>query len=487
MTFEWIGAATLLAGGLSLLYGRHLAVVLLLVSTLLGAAAASVLTVLGSANLSPAHLLLGFVVLVAASGEHRRHALAAFVPPRPGAWLLLTLCYAVVLMLLMPRIMAGQTDVFGISRGDSGVDELTLTPLAPSSGNLTQTLYFIGDVACYAAFFAFARDHAGKRRVADAILLCAALNLGFALLDYITFFTGTGDYLGFMRNATYRIFDTAEVIGIKRLIGSFPEASAFASMTLALFAFTATLWLNGYRTMLSGPLCVLQAIALLLSTSTTAYVTLAIYLALLFCASVWRALRGRAGPIRLRALVVVPVAGGLIIALVMLHDGLSSAIYDMLDGLVFQKGSTDSALERGSWNLQALVNFIDSFGVGLGVGSVRASSSIVASLAALGVFGTLTYGLFIMGCIRAAGLDGHRESLAIREAAASACLALLIGGSISGTTIDLGLIFFACAGLASSPATLPSARRLMTDGRPSALRHAAPADLQEANGPGAPA
>ena len=95
--------------------------------------------------------------------------------------------------------------------------------------------------------YAFARDREGKRWIADALLACGCGNILFAGLDYLTYFTGTGDYLSFMRNATYRIFDTAEVIGLKRLIGSFPEASAFASTTLTLFAFSLTLWLNRYR------------------------------------------------------------------------------------------------------------------------------------------------------------------------------------------------------------------------------------------------
>lgn len=454
MSFEWIGAAGFVAGALCLLHGRRLAIFVFLVSTLFGAAAASVLTALGSANLPPSHLLLGFLMLIAMRGVHLRHALSAFAPSRAGVWLLLTLAYAIILVLFMPRIMAGATDVFSIARGENGVADLVLTPLAPASGNLTQTAYFIGDVACFAIFFAFARDRAGKRWMADALLFCGCVNILFAALDYVTFFTQTGDYLAFMRNATYRIHDTAEVVGLKRLIGSFTEASAFASMTLTLFAFCVTLWLNGYRPAFAGPLAFVLLLALILSTSTTAYVCLVIYLALVFTGSIWRALKGNAGRIRLQALIVTPLLICLALGAISLNASLADGIGEMLDQLVFQKGTTDSAVERGSWNIQALVNFVDSHGIGLGLGSVRASSSIVAALATMGIFGTLTYGWFVLRCLRAPREELHPESRAIREAAASACLALFISGAISGTTIDLGLIFFACAGLAAAPATV---------------------------------
>jgi hypothetical protein len=454
MSFEWIGAATFAAGILCLLHGRRLAIFVFLVSTLFGAAAASVLTALGSANLPPSHLLLGFLMLIAARGVHFQHVMDAFAPSRAGIWLLLTLCYAFIVVLFMPRIMAGATDVFSITRSDSGAAGLVLTPLAPSGGNLTQTAYFIGDVACYGIFCAFARDRAGKRWIADALLLCGCVNILFAALDYLTFFTQTGDYLAFMRNATYRIFDTAEVVGLKRLIGSFPEASAFASMTLTLFAFCVTLWLNGYRPALAGPVALVLLVALVLSTSTTAYVSLTIYLAIVFAGSMWRVLKGQASRIRVRALIATPLLACLAIGAISLDGTLTNAIDDLLNQLVFQKGTTDSAIERGSWNSQALINFLDSHGIGLGVGSVRASSFAVASLATIGVLGTLSYGLFFLRCLAAPREELDPESRAIREAAASACLSLFISGTLAGTTIDLGLMFFACAGLAAAPATL---------------------------------
>lgn len=450
MTFEWIGLATLVAGALSLIRGRRFALTVCIVATLLGAAAASVLTALGGANLPPAYLLLGFLVLVAVRPAHWPYLLRSLRWPSPGLWLLLTTAYACLAALFMPRILAGTTYVFTIARTDAGPG-LLLTPLAPVSGNLTQTVYFVGNLVCFAVFSAFSRDRAGKRWMADALIAAGCLNILFAVLDYATFFTGTAEALAFLRNAPYRMLDSAEVVGFKRLVGSFPEASAFAATTLALFAFVSTLWLNGYRARITGPLAGLLGAALVLSTSTTAYAGLVVYLGLVFAVSLVRLVSNRAAAPRIGFLLMGPILGTILACAVLLNDALTAAISDILQQLIFSKGSSHSAMERGSWNSQALVNFFDSYGLGVGVGSARASNVVIAVLANIGVLGALTYATFLVTCLRAPRAETDPEMRVIREAAASSCLGLFIAGCLAGTTIDLGLLFFICAALAATP------------------------------------
>ncbi len=453
MSFEWIGVATVLAGVLGLTYGRRLAIPLFLVSTLLGAAAASVLTGLGSANLPPSHVLLIFMCILAIQKPHRAFLRNAFSPRSGGVFLLLTAVYALVVAAFMPRLMAGLTDVFSIGRSDDGVSELVLTPLSPSSGNLTQSVYFIGNVACFAVFYAFARDGRGKIWIANGMIACGLLNIMFAAIDYVTFYTDTATYISFIRNASYTIHDTAEIVGIKRIIGSFTEASAFASITLALMAFSLTLWLNQYPSKIVGPLSFILFLALIFSTSTTAYVSVAVYALAVLIVSLMKTVRGGATTTRRRALVFIPACACLVVAAISADATLSNAVVDLIDQLVLQKGTTDSGLERGNWNSQALINFFDSYGIGLGVGSVRASSFLLAALATIGVLGSVTFCIFLISCLAAPRREGDPRSRSIKEAAASTCIALVISSSLVGTTVDLGLMFFACAGLAASPVT----------------------------------
>ncbi|GLS42682.1 hypothetical protein [Methylobacterium brachythecii] len=453
MTFEWIGLATLIVGLLGLVQSHRLAITACIAATLLGAAAASILTALGSANLPPAHVLLGFLMLIALRRPFAGRILEAYAWPQPGFWLLMTGLYATLAAVFMPRLFAGTSYVFTIARTDLGPG-LLLTQLAPVSGNLSQTAYFVADVLCFGVFYAFARDRKCHGWIVQAILIGGCLNIAFAALDYATFFTGTADFLAFMRNATYRMLDTAEVVGFKRLVGSFPEASAFATATLTFFAFTFSLWLDGYRSRIVGGLSLLLFLALVASTSTTAYAGLSVYLALVYLGSLGLLLYGRVGPARLAFLAFSPIVALILVGTINLHDTLTASISDILQQLIFMKGSTASAMERASWNSQALINFYDSYGLGVGPGSARASNIVIATLATIGIFGAFTYATFLVTCLVAPRFERDPDRRIVRKAAASACAALFISGCIAGTTIDLGLLFFICAALAATPVDL---------------------------------
>ncbi|MBX9932019.1 MAG: hypothetical protein K2Y56_10850 [Methylobacterium sp.] len=467
MTFEWIGLAAFILGCVGLAAGRGFSLVLFLVSTLLGAASAAILTVIGGANLPPAHLLLGFLFLLALSSPWRGVMAEAIAWPRPGFWLFVTVAYGVVTAVFMPRLFANATYVYTFARTDYGTG-LLLVPLGPVSGNITQTIYFVGDLLAYCVVTALACDDRGKIWVAKGLIVCGFANLAFAGLDYLTFFTGTADYLAFMRNAPYRILDTAEVIGIKRLVGSFPEASAFAGATLCLFAFTLTLWLEGYRSRLVAPLAALLLLALVASTSTTAYAGLALYLAFVYAASVLRLVFGTVTRMRVAFLIYAPVAFALLGCIVAIDDRSATFVGDALQQLVFLKGATASAAERATWNAQALTNFAETYGLGVGIGSARASNVAVAVLANLGIIGTITYGLFLVNTLTMPARDPAPHLHGIRQAAASACIAMIFAGLLAGTTIDLGLTFFICAALAATPAAEPASARLPSAPEPEA-------------------
>ena len=97
-------------------------------------------------------------------------------------------------------------------------------------------------------------------------------------------------------------------------------------------------------------------------------------------------------------------------------------------------------------------NFIDTFGFGVGNGSVRASSVLFGIPASLGIVGTLFFGMFLatafLGKPKPPGF-GHLDD-GFRQAAKYACLAWFIAGATSGAVIDLGLPFFAFAAFASA-------------------------------------
>jgi hypothetical protein len=446
MSIEIIGLIAALLGMVGLVVGSNFIVVVFVVSTLLGASAAFVLDFLGGAGVSPAHLLLIFLIVrVMNRPEFLRNAINSVAFPKAGFWLLITLIYSIFTAIAFPRWFSGMTDVFAVR-----TTTYSLEPLAPSTANFTQSVFFTADFICFFAFSGFLGANQGIRVLAKTALACAALNLAFGVLDLLTYWTNTTELLAFIRNTNYRMLNDTEVAGFKRIVGSFTEAASFGSMTLGYFAFCASLWLRGFHPRLTFALAALSLVALMFSTSTTAYVGLSILLLLLYLQSAYRLLFQQVP----RQTVVFLVAGPIIAVIAVVGMALNDAywlyIQNLLDTIVFNKLATDSGIERSAWIRQALQNFLYTSGFGAGNGSLRASSLLAAIVASLGAFGAFTYGGFFVRVIfssrQSLALDDYEY--AVTEAAKSSCLAWFITASIAGAFIDLGLHFFVFAALA---------------------------------------
>jgi hypothetical protein len=133
-----------------------------------------------------------------------------------------------------------------------------------------------------------------------------------------------------------------------------------------------------------------------------------------------------------------------------LNENSAAYIQDLLDTLVFNKLSTDSGIERSLWNTQGLQNFLDTYGFGVGNGSMRASSYPVSVLASLGLVGAVTVTLFLFSVLFSDTSVEDSDPLdeAFRQAAKYTCIAWLITETVSGALVDLGLPFFVFAALA---------------------------------------
>jgi O-Antigen ligase len=480
MTIELIGIIALLAGFVSLFFEPALIVSVFLCTSLLGSAGAFTLPALGDTNISPAHLLLGFLAIKLLSTADVRSKLADGMGfGRPGFWLLIIVIYSLISAYFMPRIFAGQTFIFPARTTGYSL------PLEPATANLTQSVYLLGDFICFILLYAYATTRARRRVLGTAALVCATLNLVFAALDLVTYFTNTAELLSFIRNANYGLLNDTELAGFKRIVGSFAEASAFGSMTVGLFAFTSRLWLLGVKPRLTLLLTILSFCALLFSTSTTAWVGLAGFLAVVYIETVLTAIRKPVNSQTMLFVIGAPIVVPILMFGIALNEDSAAYVQNLLDTLVFNKLSTDSGIERSSWNTQGLQNFLDTYGFGVGNGSMRASSYPVGVLASLGIVGAVTVTLFLVSVLFSdtSVEDSDPLDKAFRQAAKYTCVAWLITETVSGALVDLGLPFFVFAALAcAKPKTsevfmrqdeLPPLPRLsfMTESDRSPARH----------------
>ncbi|MEI4473739.1 hypothetical protein [Frigidibacter sp. MR17.24] len=447
MSIEPIGLFTLALALVCLFLDYGVMITALVVATVFGSAAA---LFIGGANIPPAHLFMGAVTVVTLSRPRQcAELIRALHPDRPGFWILCFVVYGLVTAYFYPRVMAGQTQI--VPLGNSAFDDTGSTvPLGPVSSNFTQSIYMVASLLVFLLVTSSAATPEGFRTAVIAATAYVTANVLFALLDLATYLTGTQAMLEFMRNARYALHTEADVEGMKRIVGSFTEASSFARSSLGSLGFIGTLWLCGRRPLLTGTLTVLTFVLALLSTSSTALAVMPVMLVILYLTAIGRSGTSR----RARASAVVAVTLPLISIAVVLgiaaHPVLSQVVMGYLDTIVLSKGSTDSGIERGSWNTSALQNFLDSGGIGVGLGTVRTSSLAMALLGGLGVIGTLFYAVFMgLTLLRNPGPRGSFVTDA-RLAARNACLGLTAGDLLIGSSVDQGLFFFAIAGIAAA-------------------------------------
>jgi hypothetical protein len=444
VSIDPLGLLILALGAIALFRGPSFAFTVFIPCTLLGSAAAITSDTI---SIQPAHLLLGFVTLaVFSQKQYLASAIEGLSFPLPGFWLGCTLLYGVLGAILFPRLLAGITFVNAIGQSDTGPVFYPI-PLGPNSANFTQSVYFCGDVICFLVCYSYARTIGGFRCIFNALIYYCIGNIVFAFLDLVTFWTGTSYLLGFIRNAGYTLHTETVVLGLKRIAGSFTETSSFAGATIGILGFTGRLWLLNIMPSISFPIAMTSLLLLVFSTSSTAYATLPLLLLYFYFNAVWKLLNGPVSKPIIAFVLLSPLLLGSLIAGIFLQPAIAGSVSDLLDVLLFDKSTSQSGMERGAWNEYALRNFFETFGLGAGIGSVRASSFLIAMLANLGVLGSFTYSLFLYKLLREPSSTSDQIFNGIASAARTACLGLLLGAVISGALIDLGLPFFVFAAL----------------------------------------
>lgn len=462
-----ITVATFLVGGLCLLLGPRFSCFALLVSMLLGASAA---LKLGGASLQPAYVLLGFVLIdLARRRKLVQIALRSLMPPDAGFWFLVTLSYGIISALIMPRLFAGATDVFAIGKTDLGTTQILSTPLAPVSGNVTQSLYFAADFLCFLTFSAYAASGRNLLLLAKAVIVCTLTDVAFAVIDLVTYYTNTTELLAFMRNADYSMLVGAGVNGFKRIVGSFPEASTFAGFTIGLFAATLNFWMYGVYARAAGLAAAASFICLLFCTSSGGYFGLVAFLACQYVICFMQIATHSAPRNASFFIIGLPFAIAVAALAVFSYTPAFETVSQLIDATLTNKLDSDSGIERASWNAQAMQAFWATSGLGAGIGSVRSSSWIVAVLSSIGVLGAIPYFLFLLSVFFGRLNTGSGSHYEVRQAARMGCLAQLLLSTVAAGSVDLGLEFYILAAVAIPPPTVfrrtASAARLVNTQR----------------------
>jgi hypothetical protein len=355
-------------------------------------------------------------------------------------WLVLALMiYTFAGALILPRLFSGQL-VFIPIRG-----EIMEAPLAPTTGNFTQALYFTLDGLAFFAFCIILTDKSAVRATGYGFVTFAVIQVTLGALVLFGKLIGIVDVLEPLRTAGYAMLTEEDAAGFWRISGGFPEASSYAATSVACLAYVVTYWRqNGSTFMLV--IALPQLVLLLFSTSSTGYVSLSILAILFLLSLMWSAMIGRVSR-RDLALAGIALCVSTVMLAVYLHSEKSfEPFVNLLNSMVLEKGSSDSAIERSHWNAISLQAFTDTAGLGIGIGSSRCSSIVVAVLSQLGIMGSLMFVVLIGFLLR--GMGGRvlpyrdKDIFAIAQSARAAALAVLIPASMTSPSADPGVVFF---------------------------------------------
>ena len=377
-------------------------------------------------------------------------------------FLILTV-YAVFSAFLMPRIFEGNVLVFSIDAGVSGHRISAWFPsyvsrLRPSSGNISQSAYFVLSFTIF-IFCLYSLRRRGSTFVLSAIYLTAFVNILLGMLDLI----GLEELLLQFKTAGYAIFQDVRVEGIQRNIGGFTESSSMGSFSAVLTAFLFSVYLDTGR---FAPLLlgIGNLILCILALSSTGFFALGVVGIFLLFRAMRQNLSSKVLISRGARTAAWIILGGTFTILMFLVTDIGAIIFPFIDFLVFSKSQSLSGMERAAWALRGLELGVETYGFGAGLGSTRSNGLISVWFGNLGVPGMTMLFLFLYSVFRKPKSSYSSDSdQYMHNAAKAGLVAYLAARMVSGTTADPGVLFviLAATAIASKPPILIRRKRAL--------------------------
>jgi hypothetical protein len=427
--------------GLGWLFDAPL-IVGLIASLAFGTTSAVTLSAVGGSSpliyLVFAALLVGSVAASKEIGARLRGAFSR-------SWVATALCvvafYAAGSAYVLPRLFSGLTNAF-ITAREKGVVEVAL---APNSGNITQTGYFILGTMTALAILALASERTLLPALEKGFSCWAFIVALAGVLDLSAKMAGLGDIFDPIRTASFAFLTQDGQAGFYRINGLSSEASGFAAAALAAMAFSFTAWKFGgsrLSLLLGGTLLTL----LVLSTSSTAYAGLTLMAGPVLLTSGVSFVRDRVGREDVLLVSLVVVVATVILLVVVASPARLEPLQKLIQVSIFDKAESESGRERAHWNQQSLASLSDTYGLGIGFGSSRASNWLVAVLSQMGIPGTALQLVLLVPMLwpipRPDPARAAHKVWTLCQALRSCALTSLISGIVSGASADPGLLFF---------------------------------------------
>lgn len=454
MTITIFGLLVALIGGYLMLRASTLAMLLFVMLTTLMAGSAAFQLATGSSVLpSIEAVLLLAIRCVMPSHRPPGSVRTAFGENLPLVFFTL---YGMVGAIILPFIFSGTIDVAPL-RPVPTPDPFATVPLTFTSQNLTSAGYLLTTMLGAVCAFLAVQTTGAAQKVARIVAIIGLVHATLGFLSILAAGTSFAAFFDFFRNALYNQVKQ-DLGGFARMNGIMAEPSSFAGYGVIYFAFNMELWLRNIDRRLTGAAALVLLAALIVSTSTTAYVGIAGYGFLL-------ALRQLCFPSTIAVSKLIVILGGVfagigaLLLLALTQPQVFRFIESVYQSMIVNKSESESALVRIMWARQGIEAFWVSGGLGVGVGSFRSSSLGTAILGSMGIFGIATYALHVLRVLkplrRSTFVTTGDARADVGAAAGWAVIAMSIPAFVAAPSPDPGLNWGLLGGIALGLRALP--------------------------------
>ena len=400
--------------------------------------------IVGHATIQPVSFSLVFVFAHLLLSMFRRtdHANLGI---KTNGYLAFFCIYAVAGAVILPKLFAKAMTVAPLSAAGLK-SQFMATPLHFSPQNITTSIYLIGTLITSICAGAAAADPKSRRALVTWAIIISWIHIAFGVAGLIM----PSGFIAFFRNATYAELEQTEG-GFVKISGIMPEPSAYAAYAFGWFVLMAELWLRDVSPRVAMITAGALGLVLLACTSTSGYIALALYAIILlgrFAVAPSSFHLKKAIPVGMAILAGVTLILGVFAFVPHLAESAGRALKTITVG----KADTLSGRQRLYSISVGVKAFQKTWGLGIGAGSFRSSSMLIAILGGTGIVGFLAFvGHFlkILKPLRLStlALPGDPDQ-AVPVAAAWAACAGLIPAMLAGPTPDPSFVFAILGGLA---------------------------------------
>jgi hypothetical protein len=304
--------------------------------------------------------------------------------------------FAIIWSFIAPFIFAG----YPVFPPELAIDFSAIygpSPLKFSVYNISLSIYILFYVLTLLFIITTNWEQNDLKILHRTFVISFLIILVTSISQILNFILKTPDITTFLYTIITREFRLDMTVSLPRVQATYQEPSMLAPFIVGVYSYYLYNTFK-YENLLHLTLTIVALILILLSASTTAYITTIILTLLVLYFNLPLRIENYIvyiNPSRIIIIIIIIIAVLLIfMGVIFFTIGFDSFVF-LIDEFLLNKSDTGSYKNRTIADLHALKLFVDTYGFGVGLGSNRPSSLLPFLLSQLGFVGTWLFFVFI--------------------------------------------------------------------------------------------